>query len=151
MRRRKVFISTAATAVLGVAIALGGAVPAQANTWTDYCLLNVHSDDIFDTYLSTLTQCRVQGGPALAYANDFRYTGPVDGAMGVNSWKGFQSWLRIYGYGGPVDGIPGTNTYRAIQEYARQTGFYSGPVDGVMGPNSWWGLTRSLHATFYNQ
>ncbi|WP_415858959.1 peptidoglycan-binding domain-containing protein [Agromyces laixinhei] len=71
--------------------------------------------------------------------------------MGVNSWKGFQSWLRIYGYGGPVDGIPGTNTYRAIQEYARQTGFYSGPVDGVMGPNSWWGLTRSLHATFYNQ
>ena len=34
------------------------------------------------------------------------YTGPVDGALGDNTWKGLQTVLRGFGYGGPIDGPP---------------------------------------------
>jgi peptidoglycan hydrolase-like protein with peptidoglycan-binding domain len=71
------------------------------------------------------------------------YTGPVDGVMGVNSWKGVQTAVKGYGYTGPVDGIPGTNTYKAIQSLA-QDGGYTGPVDGALGPNTIRGVANWL-------
>ncbi|MFC4131726.1 peptidoglycan-binding protein [Hamadaea flava] len=73
------------------------------------------------------------------------YTGPVDGVMGVNSWKGVQTAVRGYGYTGPIDGVPGTNTYKAIQSLARDGG-YTGPVDGILGPNTIRGVANWLAA-----
>jgi GH25 family lysozyme M1 (1,4-beta-N-acetylmuramidase)/lysozyme family protein len=73
------------------------------------------------------------------------YTGPVDGVMGVNSWKGVQTAVRGFGYTGPIDGVPGTNTYLAIQTLARDGG-YTGPVDGVLGPNTIRGVAAWLSA-----
>ncbi|SFL80732.1 hypothetical protein SAMN04515692_11349 [Leifsonia sp. CL147] len=78
------------------------------------------------------------------------YTGPRDGVMGPNSWRGFQEYLRWIGCNpGVSDGVPGPNTYKAMQQFARGGG-YTGPIDGVMGPNSWKGFTQSLHAVYYH-
>lgn len=64
------------------------------------------------------------------------YSGPIDGALGTNSWKAIQQWLANVGlYGGPIDGDPGTNTYMGLQRVAQQAG-YTGPVDGDIGVNS---------------
>lgn len=64
------------------------------------------------------------------------YNGPIDGVLGVNSWKAIQTWLQKVGlYGGPIDGVPGKNTYIALQKVAQKAG-YSGPLDGVLGVNS---------------
>ncbi|WP_230686694.1 GH25 family lysozyme [Catellatospora vulcania] len=73
------------------------------------------------------------------------YTGPVDGVMGVNSWKGVQTAVKGYGYNGPVDGLPGENTYKAIQSLA-QDGGYTGPVDGILGPNTIIGVASWLQS-----
>jgi lysozyme family protein len=76
----------------------------------------------------------------------YGYTGPIDGVMGPNSWKGFQSWMKAAGfYAGAIDGVPGPQTYAALQRLAQVRGTYTGPVDGVMGPNSWKGLGYALN------
>ena len=48
------------------------------------------------------------------------YTGPSDGVMGTNSWKGVQTVLQGFGYTGPIDGVMGTNSYAALQRVARR-------------------------------
>lgn len=70
------------------------------------------------------------------------YSGPIDGRLGTDSWKGVQKPMRNYGYTGPIDGKPGVNTYKAMQRLAQQKSTYRGPIDGTMGVNSWkaWGL-----------
>ncbi|MEV1143103.1 GH25 family lysozyme [Micromonospora sp. NPDC049799] len=73
------------------------------------------------------------------------YGGPVDGVMGVLSWKGVQTAVQDFGYTGPIDGIPGTRTYTAIQTLARDGG-YEGPLDGVLGPNTIRGVAAWLDA-----
>jgi peptidoglycan hydrolase-like protein with peptidoglycan-binding domain len=74
------------------------------------------------------------------------YTGPVDGVMGLNSWKGVQAAVRGYGYQGPIDGVPGIATWKGLQNLAKLGG-YSGPVDGVPGPNTYAGLNAWLSAS----
>lgn len=92
-------------------------------------------------------QCRLQEGPAA----HFGYTGTIDGAMGVNSWKGVQRFLAAYyGYGGPIDGAPGTNTYKALQRWAADRGGYRGPIDGDLGYNSWTGVDKALTYDYYS-
>ncbi|MFE2555457.1 GH25 family lysozyme [Streptomyces sp. NPDC059352] len=73
------------------------------------------------------------------------YTGPVDGAIGVNGWKGVQTAVRGYGYTGPIDGVPGSATYKAVQALARDGG-YTGPIDGLLGPNTILGVSAWLSA-----
>jgi hypothetical protein len=77
------------------------------------------------------------------------YTGPVDGAPGVNTYAALQRAMRGYGYTGPIDGVPGVNTWAAVQRLAAQWG-YTGPIDGVMGPNSWRGFARFLNQGKYD-
>jgi peptidoglycan hydrolase-like protein with peptidoglycan-binding domain len=72
------------------------------------------------------------------------YSGPLDGAMGKNSWASVQRGLRAYGYNGPDDGVPGANTYKSIQKVAQRYG-YSGPIDGEMGKNSYKAFARFLN------
>lgn len=89
------------------------------------------------------TQKRIQ----TALKRRGRYSGPVDGKFGVNTWKGIQITIgRGNGYTGPVDGVPGRNTTVNIQNYAKKFGRYTGPVDGILGPNSWNGFLRGLEA-----
>ena len=87
-------------------------------------------------------QRRVQAG--LAGRRPSRYTGPVDGVFGINTWKGVQKSLVGVGYTGPIDGIPGANTCRLVQVYAQRFGDYTGPVDSILGPNSWAGFALGL-------
>ncbi|MFC5931987.1 peptidase M23 [Cryobacterium melibiosiphilum] len=73
------------------------------------------------------------------------YTGPIDGAMGTNSWKGVQTVITAQGfYTGPVDGFPGTNTWKGVQKLA-QLGGYGGPVDGYPGDYTYQGLEAWLN------
>lgn len=59
-------------------------------------------------------------------------------------WKAAQAKLHAYGYTGPADGAPGVNTYKALQRLAAKGG-YTGPVDGAPGTNTWRGVARYLN------
>ena len=74
----------------------------------------------------------------------YNYTGPVDGIMGPNSWKGVQRGLSAMGYTVSASGTPDADTYAAMQSVGAQHG-YTGPVDGGMGPNSYRGFARFLN------
>ena len=68
----------------------------------------------------------LQGSPSVT-------TAPikVDGRLGRNTWKAFQTALKKRGlYKGVPDGRPGVMTYRAMQEWAGTK------VDGVLGFNT---------------
>ncbi|MEO6703986.1 MAG: twin-arginine translocation signal domain-containing protein [Jatrophihabitantaceae bacterium] len=86
------------------------------------------------------TQKRIQQD----LANRGRYSGPIDGAWGVNSIKGIQTTCANVGYTGPIDGVPGPSTCHYVQVYAQRFGSYTGPVDSVLGPNSWNGFALGL-------
>lgn len=78
------------------------------------------------------------------------YTGPQDGVLGPNSWKGVQTLLtQAQKYTGPIDGVPGVNTYKGLQTLAAGFG-YTGPIDGVPGPNTYAGLRNYLSAAAGN-
>lgn len=86
------------------------------------------------------TQKRIQQD----LADRGRYSGPIDGAWGVNSIKGIQTTCANVGYTGPIDGVPGANTCHYVQVYAQRFGSYTGPIDSVLGPNSWNGFALGL-------
>lgn len=74
-----------------------------------------------------------------------RYSGPIDGVPGINTWKGVQLTARAGGgYSGPIDGVPGHNTWVAVQTYAKHWGGYLGPIDGVPGFNTWQGFANGV-------
>ncbi|MGI5197263.1 peptidoglycan-binding protein [Streptomyces sp. CA-288835] len=59
----------------------------------------------------------------------------VDGKLGVESWKEYQTFLQDnYGYDGEIDGDPGPKTVTAIQHQLHSGWGYEGPVDG--NPNA---------------
>ena len=68
----------------------------------------------------------LQGAPSVAPAPL-----KVDGKLGRNTWKAFQTALKNAGYyTGVPDGRPGIMTYRAVQAWAGAT------VDGRLGPET---------------
>lgn len=82
------------------------------------------------------------------WAREDGYTGPIDGDMGPNSWKGIQQGRAKYdGYTGPIDGEPGPNLWKAIQKVAGFGG-YQGPIDGDPGPNTYRGLANWLNGRY---
>ncbi|MBF4606831.1 peptidoglycan-binding domain-containing protein [Curtobacterium sp. VKM Ac-1393] len=78
------------------------------------------------------------------------YTGPIDGVMGPNSWKGVSSQLANGGFfqGGIAQGWESTDNVAALQRWAAAHGRYSGPIDGVWGPNSYRGVAWVLNRVF---
>lgn len=73
------------------------------------------------------------------------YTGPIDGVMGVASWKGVQRGLaKSWRYTGPIDGKPGLGTYEALQRLGAASG-YSGPIDGKLGSQSYRAIAKKLN------
>ena len=151
-------VLTIRNAVIAGAIAIAAAiVPAMSasatgNTYTPYCsniIITAKNTNNFDSlsYPSTASYCLVQYGIASDAgdgANELVYNGPVDGALGVNSWKSIPASMHHWaGCTGPIDGVPGTNTYKAMQRYAQLYG-YTGPVDGVLGSHSWRYFTERI-------
>jgi len=68
----------------------------------------------------------------------------VDGRMGRNTWRAWQTQLASAGhYKGRVDGRPGRFTYEAIQRSLNLT------VDGVLGPQTRRGVQAQLKAWGY--
>ena len=141
------FGSVAASAAPTIGAAAMAPVRVAMYTVTDYCDAHIWDGSATQSPPNQAFWCIVQEGPARVFGG---YTGPSDGVMGVNSWKGFQTFLKKeFGYQGVIDGYPGTETYRAMQRYAAQNGYYTGVQDGVMGPNSWSGLARNIQLNFF--
>lgn len=125
------------------------AVPAQAAEWTFTCG-NPAPYQYQSATWSTGTPDRCMWAEMQALARSGGYTGPLDGVMGTNSWRGWQTVMRDW-YGanpGTIDGVPGPNTYKAMQKIASYHG-YTGPIDGVMGPNSWKHFSAQIQVYYY--
>jgi len=81
-----------------------------------------------------LSTTQAQGVQCWLHNNDWGYNGPIDGALGTQSWQALQRYLKFNGYyGGSIDGIVGSGTVSALQESMRNAHFYSGPIDGIAG------------------
>ncbi len=78
------------------------------------------------------------------WAAQHGYTGPIDGELGPNTWRGVQMGLVARGYAISVTGTPDEQTYAAIQSVAALYG-YTGPIDGEPGPNTYRGFARFLN------
>lgn len=149
MTKRLLAATLTIGSIVGASV-VGFAAPAYANTWSQYCGSVVYSTQ-YPVALNSITECRLQGGPAATGGRDFRYTGPVDGEMGINSWKGMQSFLKDrWGYGGPIDGVPGTNTHIAMQKWAKAAGFYGGSYDGVADGDFWYAVNRTARLQYFS-
>ena len=112
-------------------------------------------------YRPGLTSTRASGSPTCGfwYAVQFYearigggYTGPVNGVMGVNSWKGVQRYLNNNGAALAVDGAPGPATYRAMQNKINQFGSNVPrvTVDGIVGPATYrsWAAMLLIESTY---
>lgn len=74
------------------------------------------------------------------------YTGPIDGVLAIQSWKGIQTVLHArWGYEGLIDGKPGPLTYAALQRLAAARGGYRGPIDGKPARATWRGVAQYLN------
>lgn len=127
--------SIAMTALVATLLVPVGAQSASANTITAYCQQHLYDQTQTVAQPSTALYCQLQ---ELARLNG--YTGPINGVLGVNSWKGIQAYLRdTWGYLGPVNGIPGVNTYKAMQRAGNQLAWWPTPsaVDGTLETRDW--------------
>lgn len=96
----------------------------------------------------------------------------VDGRLGRNTWKAWQTALKdnpdwgyygiIDGIAGPItwkaiqrsagskpDGIPGPNTRKAVQRKLKSIGEYKGSIDGIWGRGTISALQRALNKGAY--
>lgn len=116
------------------------------NVITDTCWTGVHSITHDDPNLpDTALWCQIQ-----FYASLETYTGPIDGAMGSNSWIGFQHNLHRGGFfNSAYTGKMDTETQKAMQRLGQRAAIkYTGPVDGAMGRNSWISLAYELEGNW---
>lgn len=133
MKRR--LASIAMMALVATLLVPVGAQSASANTITTYCSENLYAQTPSSPQPSTALYCQMQ-----ELARLHGYVGPINGVLGVNSWKGVQSYLRDnWGYTGPVNGIPGVNTYKAMQRAGNQFAWWPTPsaVDGTLETRDW--------------
>ena len=140
-------IAVFATAILTIGLAGVGAQSASANTWTQYCI--DHQFDQTQTVAapSTALYCQMQ---IMASMNG--YVGPINGVMGVNSWKGVMQYLHdTWNYTGPVNGVPGVNTYKAMQRAGNAWDWFSTDVvvDGTLETKDWqaWAYVVRVYST----
>jgi len=74
------------------------------------------------------------------------YSGPIDGQLSTETWKGIQSVCGMSGFYDLrfLDGIPGKNTYTGMQMYAAKNDNYRSPINGTINDAVWNGFTQSL-------
>jgi len=139
--------SIAMTALVAALLVPLGAQSASANTVTTYCSQHMYDQTATTAQPSTALYCQMQ-----ELARLHGYAGPINGTLGVNSWKGIQSYLRDYwNYTGPVNGVPGVNTYKAMQRAGNQMAWWPTPsaVDGTLETRDWqaWAYVVRLYIT----
>lgn len=141
---------TAVGALVVAMTAVGGVVqsaPAEAATTriSSACDSVPTTTTEFDGVPGTIFYKRLQCLGSMA-----TYTGPIDGVMGPNSWRGVSGQLAKGGYfhGGIAQGWESTDNVAALQRWAAAHGRYSGPIDGVWGPNSYRGAAWALNRAF---
>jgi hypothetical protein len=150
-------VAAAATALLVAGLSAAGAQSASASpspsvraeTDTAFCDSNFYTLDWESNSLpNQILYCQMQAGPA----SEFGYTGPVNGIMGVNSWKGVMAYLAYeWGYTGPVNGIPGVNTYKAMQRAGNEAAAIgsSVTVNGTMNLQSWKNFALCIEGEYW--
>ncbi|MER6363229.1 peptidoglycan-binding domain-containing protein [Kitasatospora sp. NPDC001527] len=76
-----------------------------------------------------------EGKSVQCFVRDSGYDpGTIDGQLGANSWRAWQSYLNDQGYdAGTVDGAVGPNTIRALQRFLTELGYDTGGIDGIAG------------------
>jgi hypothetical protein len=142
------FISAASATLLALGLATGGAMSASAVEVSNYCLDNLGARTPYATDLpSKALWCQMQAGPARAYG----YTGPINGAMGSNTWKAIQRYLKArWGYTGTISGQTGKAMRQAMERAANATGFLpTQPVDGSLSLKDWQGWAYRLKINFF--
>jgi hypothetical protein len=74
------------------------------------------------------------------------YRGPIDGKLGIESWKGVQAHLHYDKlYDGDIDGKPGVLTYKGLQKLADRFG-YNGPINGKLDSATYKALAKALNS-----
>jgi hypothetical protein len=136
---RKKIAMACATALVAVALTGAGAQSASAQTYTSYCIAHLYDVTALQAVPNTALYCQMQAGAA----SNNGYTGPVNGILATNSWKGIQTYLHLnWQYTGPINGVPGINTYKAMQRAANAYGWWYPavlPIDGAMDLRDWQG------------
>jgi len=145
MLKNRIAMSAAAVLVAGILVPLT-AQSASAQTITSYCTTNQYANTQLSTgHPTQALQCQMQ-----FLASRYGYTGPINGVLGQNSWKGIMAYLADdWDYNGPVNGIPGVNTYKAMQRMGNAYGWSAAvTVDGSLGTRDWqnwaYGVRRQL-------
>ncbi len=148
---KKKVASVLGTLVVATAISLVAVQPASAAT--AYCDAHMYDNNQSLTGLPNQSlQCQMQQGPAQGWGtNSFVYTGPVNGVMGTNSWKGVMAFLKAeWGYTGPVNGIPGPNTYNAMIRAGNLTGWNGTRAqDGSLDQADWQNWAYYVRTDFF--
>ncbi|POH63030.1 hypothetical protein C3B61_15275 [Cryobacterium zongtaii] len=79
------------------------------------------------------------------------YTGPIDGVMGPNSWRGVQYVLSYQGvFTGTRTGVLDTKTMKGLQLMAEGEGFSTGGVNGAQNAQSWRAIAGYLNKHYAN-
>lgn len=74
------------------------------------------------------------------------YTGPIDGVMGPNSWRGVQYVLSYKGFfTGTRTGVLDSKTMTGLQLMAEGEGFSTGGVTGTQTAQSWRAIAAYLN------
>jgi len=138
---------TSATVATIVAITLVPltAQSASAQTITSYCAENQFATpETRENPNNKELACQMQ-----YLASRYDYTGPINGEMGVNSWKGIQRFLEErFNYDGPINGVPGTNTYKAMQRAGNALSPWNDvTVDGTFDRWSWRNWASAVRRT----
>ncbi|MEU5743720.1 peptidoglycan-binding protein [Streptomyces tendae] len=122
-----------ATAVIGVAAGglatAGTAIAAPAPTQQQTATSEAGTLAVVNLGLSTRQAKNVQ-----CWLKHWDYKGQIDGLLGTNSWKAFQSYLEVArGYDGGIDGLVGPKTIQALQRELATAWDYNGEIDGIAG------------------
>lgn len=100
---------------------------------------STQEDGVPGSRMWALMQCMARSGG---------YTGPIDGEMGANSWRGVQGFLSQKGfYSGAQSGSLDSQTSRGLQKLGQQGG-YTGPIDGSLGTASWRAIATYLNNNY---
>ncbi|MDQ1569882.1 MAG: hypothetical protein QOF79_556 [Actinomycetota bacterium] len=142
-------IAAGSATLLALGLVVTSATAASAVEVSSYCLSNLNARTQNSTELpSKALICQMQAGPARAYG----YTGPINGVMGANSWKGIQSYLKAkWGYTGAISGKTGKSMREAMERAANATGFQTTPqpIDGALSLKDWQGWAYRVRINFF--
>lgn len=125
---------TGAVAVIGIVGTLAGASPSFA-AQEPAAAPAVRSTALPATVGTNLGLGTAEAGNVQQWLSRYwRYSGPVDGVLGTDSWMAFQRCLKSgWDYTGAIDGAVRSDTVASLQRMLKARRGYTGPIDGVAG------------------